>query len=220
MLSGGDLFWNRNDGKFLAPYTPGPFQEVSSIFVNGLWMTGLDAAANLKVAAQMYGHASGSSDYWAGPLDDASGMPVEGDCTDYDRIWKVNRGDILLVKNDFADNGMIDDPLPFNIKTWPARGNPFFADELGFDLPDQELAPFFDNDNDGLYDPMQGDHPVIDATVADAVPDEMAWAVFNDRNGIHGESQGFPLGVEVHLTMYAFNCSDNEVLNHTIFRSP
>ncbi|MEO1259185.1 MAG: T9SS type A sorting domain-containing protein [Bacteroidota bacterium] len=216
---GGDLFWNRSDGQFLVPYTAGPFQEVSSIFVNGLWLTGLDAANNLKVAAQMYGNANGQTDYFPGPLNDNTGEPFNSifDCTDFQRVWKITRGDILMVKNDFADNGMIDQPLPYDVQTWPARGNPFIEPILGFTLPDQDLAPFFDNDNDGLYDPMKGDHPVLDETLPDAIPDEMTWCVFNDVADIHGESAGFPLGVEVQLMVYAFNCSDNDVLNHSLF---
>ena len=216
---GGDLFWDRNDGKFLVPYTAGPFQEVSSIFVNGLWLAAQDATGNLKVAAQMYGNANGQRDYFSGPLDDDTGEPCENncDCNDFERIWKVTRGDILAVKNDFADNGMIDEPLPYDVQIWPARGNPLIESLLGFSLPDQDFAPFFDNDNDGLYDPMRGDHPVLDATLPNAIPDEMTWCAFNDVADIHTESLGLPLGVEVQLMVYAFNCSDNDVLNHSLF---
>ncbi|MEZ4935272.1 MAG: T9SS type A sorting domain-containing protein [Saprospiraceae bacterium] len=217
VLNGGDLFWNRNDGQFIVPYSPGPFQEVSTIFTQGLWLGGFDAAGNLKIAAQMYGNANGLSDYWAGPIDDATGTTLQNGCQDFDRIWKVTRGDILWVKEDFADNGMIDQPLPFSIQTWPARGNPHFAAAMGFQLPDQDLAPFFDNNNNGLYEPMNGDHPVIDPAMPNAIPDEMAWCVFNDIEEIHGQTNGLPIGVEVHLIMYAFNCSENEALNHTIF---
>lgn len=76
---------------------------------------------------------------------------------------------------------------------------------------------FYDTNADGIYNPQDGDFPILDPALPDAIPDEMAWSVFNDLQDIHTTTQGLPIGVEVQLMVYAFNCSDNEVLNHSIF---
>ena len=215
--TGGDFFWNRNDGKFVVPYTPGPFQETSTIYAGGLWLGGLDAGGNLKLAAQTYGNSSGQSDYWPGPIDDNTMATLDNGCENFEHIWKTNRGDILQVIEDFEDNNTIDLPLPKSIEAWPARGNQHFEGLMGFALPDQDLAPFFDRNNNGVYEPLNGEYPVVNAAMPNTVPDEMTWTVFNDIEDFHSESFGEPIGAEIHFMSYAFNCSDNEVLNHTVF---
>ncbi|HFA51922.1 MAG TPA: T9SS type A sorting domain-containing protein [Bacteroidetes bacterium] len=216
ITNGGDFFWNRNDGQFVVPYVPGQSPEQSVIFANGLWLGGFDAGGNLKVACQTYGNANGRSDFWPGPIDESTSQVFTDGCEKFDRIWKVNRGAILQVKEDFADNGTIDMPLPATILSWPGRGNPHFQNAMGFELPDQELAPFFDRNNNDIYEPMNGEYPILEG-FPNAVPDEMTWCVFNDIQSDHEETNGQPLGAEVHFMTYAFNCSENEMLNYTVF---
>ena len=222
ILNSGDLFHNKMTFSdfspiFTVPYTPGE-KELSTIAVGGLWLGGLDQDSNLMTACQMYGGMGGNNfDFWSGPIDDSTGQALMDGCDNFDIVWKVTRGDILQIIEDYADNGVIDLPLPLNIKKWPARGNIHFEPIMGFSLPDQNLAPFFDQNNNGTYEPMEGDYPVIDVDLPTLVPDEMTWCVFNDIQGEHEETGGAPLGVEVHLLAYAFNCADDELLNHTIF---
>ena len=46
----------------------------------------------LRVAGATYS----DFEFWPGPLDPATGRPVNpADCSAYDRIWKVSRGDVL-----------------------------------------------------------------------------------------------------------------------------
>ncbi|HRI61736.1 MAG TPA: T9SS type A sorting domain-containing protein, partial [Saprospiraceae bacterium] len=108
-----------------------------------------------------------------------------------------------------------------DIMGWPGRGNPYFAGIWGFDLPFTQngYASFHDEMNDGLYDPLQGDYPVVEATFTEFVPAEIVWCVFNDQGGgaAHGISGGVPTQIEVQLTVWAFNCSDQPVLKNTIF---
>ena len=215
--TGGDFFWNRNYGKFVVPYTPGPFQETSTIFAGALWLGGLDTGGNLKMAAQTYGNSQVRTDFWPGPIDDNTLAVLDDGCENFERIWKTNRGDILQVKEDFEDNNMIDLPIPNSVQAWPAKGNPFFEGIMGFALPDQELAPFFDRNSNGNFEPLNGDYPLVDPAMPNAIPDEMTWTVFNDIQDIHSETYGLPIGAEIHFMAYAFNCSDNEVLNYTVF---
>ena len=218
ILTGGDFFWNRNDGKFAVPFVPGPpMAETSSIFAGALWLGGIDMGGNLKLAAQTYGNANGRMDYLPGPIDDNTSSTLPSGCEQFRNIWKINRGDILQVKEDFEENGTIDLPLPDDVLSWPARGNPHFESIMGFPLPDQELAPFFDRNGNGLFEPMEGEYPLLDAQWPTAIPDEMTWTVFNDIQAPHTESTGLPIGAEVHFMAYSFNCTDDEVLNHTVF---
>lgn len=165
----------------------------------------------------MYGNANGIADFWAGPIDDSSHNVLPDGCEKFNHVWKTNRASILQVIEDFEDNGIIDSELPPSILKWPAKGNPHFEVAMGFALPDQELAPFFDRNGNDLFEPLNGEFPIIGQDFQAIIPDELTWTVFNDVQDNHLETGGAPLGVEVHFMTFAFNCSDNEVLNYTVF---
>ena len=214
ILTGGDLFWNGDDARFQVPYQPnGP----SAIYAQGLWLGGINPGGNLKLAAQTYGRGRNQADYWPGPLDEAGATDVDA-CTNWDRVFSVLRYQVEAHISDFEDNGVVDNPIP-EILGWPAQGNPYFSDVYGFELPDtpQGLAPFADKDGDGKYDPLAGDYPMIRNSAV--IPSQIAWVVFNDNGNIHFDSHGDPLAVEVQLTSWAFDCSDNAQLNNTLFTS-
>ena len=213
----GDMF---NDPGFenglIVPYVPGG-PELNTIFAAGLALAGKDAAGQLRVSFVSYRYENSRTDYQSGPLDDQTGLPLEGGCENFDQVWKTDRYDIVQLLSDFEDNNVIDGPIPESILQWPARGNAFFASQMGFELPDQDLAPFFDRNENGIYEPDQGEHPIVGEDMPGVIPDEIIWAVFNDVGNGHPNVAGFPLGAEVHLIAYAFNCADDEVLNKTIF---
>ena len=79
------------------------------------------------------------------------------------------------------------------------------------------LAPFFDNDGDGIYNPLKGDYPVIPCRhgTATAYADEMVFYVFNDMGNIHSQTNGEALGVQVNTLAFAFSTSDD--LNNMTF---
>ena len=213
----GELFTDPQGGYgYVVPFTPG-LPEVFAIQAGALWLGAYDAQGNLKVSAQNYAALNGKYDWQPGPLDNSSGTPVAGGCENFDRVWEVNRGDILELIQDFEDNGMINFPISPSLLTWPGKGNPHFETITGFPLPDQTLAPFFDRNNNGIYEPLNGEYPVVNTDAPAVIPDEMLWCVFNDLHLEHSGTGGSPLGVEVHLLVYAFNCADNELLNHSIF---
>ncbi|MCO6480566.1 MAG: T9SS type A sorting domain-containing protein [Phaeodactylibacter sp.] len=214
ILNGGDLFWDGDNGRFQVPYQPG---GPGTIFAQGLWLGAIAPGGNLRVAAQSYGRGNGQADYWAGPLNE-EGLTSEEACNNWDRAFSVLRHQIETHIADFEDNGVIDNPIP-EIMGWPGLGNPHFSGIYGFELPDapQGLAPFADEDGDGLYDPLAGDYPMTPNSAV--IPGQITWVVFNDNGNIHTESSGDPLQVEVQLTSWAFDCSDNAQLNNTIFVS-
>jgi hypothetical protein len=230
LLTGGDMWWDRSDGKYVVP-KPLPGQpEVAAIYAAGIWMGGFDSGNNLKMACQTYGNNGGSSDYWPGPLSDDEGITDPQTCNDWDRHFEIKGTDIQqhLSKYQQAIDGQqpyLESEIPLSVKGWPARGNPYFSQIHGFDLPntDQGLAGFFDQDGDGSYEPLDGDYPTIEFRGCQEFnpqfPDQMVFWIYNDEGAgaIHGETNGFPIRMEIQATAFAYATDDQ--LNDMTFQS-
>ena len=227
LLTGGDVWWDGDDGRYIVPKVePGSgIPERSSIFAGAVWLGGVDPAGNLKVAAQTYGSASGSTDFWPGPLTDDTGTVEPDTCAKWDKFFKVDGAEIdehlknyILAQNNGED--MDPDLIPEGVKGWPALGNPFFFDIHRFELPftAQGLAAFQDQDGDGLYDPTQGDYPRIEIRGCDApqYPDQMIFWIYNDAGGVHTESQGDAIQMEIQVQ--AFGYASQDELNDMTFQ--
>lgn len=222
ILNGGDLFTDHNDGQFIPnpgpPGTPSP----TTIFAAGLWMGGVDPGINLKLATVDYRNNS-QFDYTAGPLS-PEGVTDAFTCANWDRLFRVTGAEIAAFQIAPPLNAaQLKSQFPA-IAGWPGRGNPFFDDLNGYDLPftGQSLAPYFDTNSDGLYNPLDGDYPVVLLRGFNPiVPAEIIWCVFNDQNGgaPHSSSYGKAFQMEIQLTAFAFNCPTGGVENNTIFTS-
>jgi hypothetical protein len=207
----GDMFWDGVNSKYFVPFTQGQ-SSVSSIFAGSLWLGAYDDTGNLMVASQMY--RSSGTDFWSGPLDTAAQAI---DCSGFDKIWQVKGTSVTALLTDFNDNGLIDNPIDTSLLLWPGRGNAYSFAINGLQLPDQDLAPFFDRNSDSIYNPYHGDYPLADPNHTDVVADDLLWMVFNDNGNYHLQSNGQPLKVEVHLTAYAFYCTGDDLINQSIF---
>lgn len=142
--NGGDMWWDlAQDAQYIVPKNG----NASSLFAGALWIGGIDASGQLRVAAQIYRQTG--NDFFPGPLD-ANGNISQITCQNFDRIWKASKSTI----DSFIQG--INTTIPFSILEWPGRGNL----NLSF-LPDQDLAPFMDTDCDGIYNPGNGDYPKI-----------------------------------------------------------
>ena len=223
LLNGGDLWWDLDgSGKYIVPKVdPTSGQpEVSSLFAGAVWLGGVDPAGNLKLACQDY-RSDTSNDFWPGPLDD-EGNTAQEQCSDWDRFFNVTGADVRQHRALFEskrDDGSLYQPeeVPSGIRNWPAFGNPYFEEENGYLLPtaSQGLAPFFDQDKDGVYDPTQGDFPIVeirgcefDETNAAFFPDDMYFWIYNDNGGIHTATSGDPIRMEVQVQAFAYVSSD------------
>ena len=137
----------------------------SPLYCAALWIGGTDVNDQLRIAALRFGQ--NGDDFWPGPLK-VNGtatidLPV---CNAYDKHWIITKAEVSALMEHFDydyDNRKVS-PKPGNpdpsdditdvIQNWPAHGQ-------GDDLTNY-LAPFYDADNDGIYNPYNGDYPYYD----------------------------------------------------------
>lgn len=216
ILNGGDLFWDGDAGHFIAP-ADDPIPK-TTMFAAGLWMGGIDQSGQLKLSAQTYGRSNGAFDYKPGPINTDGTTTVET-AQNFNKIWKVTQADIEIHKADFADNGVIDNPIE-NIFAWPGRNNYSFFDYNEFPLPNYsaDFAPFHDINSNHIYEPELGEFPHSPNTISDLIPASINWTIFNDSTN-HTQSGGEPILAEIHLTSWSFDCPLDPQLDNTIFTS-
>lgn len=214
ITNGGDLWWDGQDGRYevTADANSPNVNPVSAIFAGGFWLGSLDPAGGIRVAAQQYDRNWGRFDYYPGPLRQ-DGATDRTDCSEWDRLFPVYQREVREFLTAFnAQVPLTIGDVPANIAGWPATGNPYFEGIYGFELPEtpQGMAPFWDEDLDGLYDPLNGDYPLF-------CGDQAIWCVFNDAGNVHRASNT-PNNVqaEIHLLAYAF-ASDDSILHRTTF---
>src|ERR1051325_1019438 len=109
LLNGGDMWWNLNDARYEVPKVDpsSGAPSVHALFAGAIWVGGIDAGGQLKIACQTY--RQNGNDFWPGPLD-ANASVNSGTCDDYNKFWKVKGTDIdslLGAINDDPD-GCID----------------------------------------------------------------------------------------------------------------
>ncbi len=209
LLNGGDMWWDTDDGAYFAPYN-GPNQQTpSSLFAGGIWMGGIDPGGSIKLAAKTYGSGSGQTDFYPGPLNQFTGTAFPDQCGNWDRFFEVTSAEINSHLWRFGQSNYNEALIPKGVKEWPAKGNPFFEAAYGFELPDtgQGLADFYDENRDGVYNPLDGDYPALIQRGCNtpSIPDQMIFWVFNDAGGIHTESTADPMQMEFQVTAFAYD---------------
>ncbi len=227
ITNNGNLFYDYSGNKGLSfvPTDTGSLNSISLsnlLSLSALWLTAKDSTGNQLDASVNYGiKNSAMVSYYPGPSSPITGLPDLSKCKDFDKIWSVRDYEIRFFLSDYNDNNVINKPVPKNILGWPGRGNPYFEQVNGFSLPSQDLAPFFDRNSDGIYNPYSGDYPVLPSSIAapTVIPSFMAWSVFNSSPYSFRPSN--PISVEVQQTIWSFNCSDSlfAPINNTVFSS-
>ena len=158
-----------------------------SLFAGSLWIGGFTGNV-LRVAGQTYRQASVMGvGYWPGPLYLDSANTTSSICLTYDRLWKVSAAQI---RDHIALHNTPGYQMPTDIQEWPASG------PVGFD---PNLAPYVDVNNNGIYDPQNGDYPAI-------YGDEALWSVYNDKGNTNGNGLS-PIGIEVQEMVFGFDRS-------------
>lgn len=208
----GDLF-NRFESDLMAGFEVPSGSDLRTIYAANLWLGGITADQQIKLAAETF-QADGT-DWFPGPLTvDGNASTTQEIMDAYNQVWKANRAEVELhvLYFDLSENGdqeAVDAMFPngYTIPdwffTWPAHGDV----KSGFAF---NLAPFNDTNNNGVYDPENGDYPSF-------CGDECLFFIFNDKGGMHTESGGEPIGLEIHGMLYGFHSDTDEMLSNTVF---
>lgn len=226
LTTGGDVWWNLSDGRYVVPKVPigSGLPEVSSIFAGAVWLGGYDPSGNLKMAAATYRNSS-SNDFYPGPIDPITGTTELQTCLNWDRFFTVTGEEIdeHLRRFELAKLKGIPynpDSIPDGVKYWPGKGNPYFLQKYGFELPntEQALGSFWDEDFDTAYDPANGDYPIIEirGCPLPQYPDEMTMWIYNDAGGAHTATQGQKIQMEVQVQAFAY--ATNDAINDMTFQ--
>lgn len=212
IMTGGDMWWDLvNNAQYEIPRGSGK----TSMFSGALWIGGLDQGGQLKVAAMTYRQTG--NDFWPGPMDTTTTSIDMNTCAAYDKLYSITRTDV----EDYA--GWLTSPADYPnvtgpsqaILEWPANGDAAYNQG-------HYLAPFYDADGDGYYDPNSGDYPGYDLDATTGVlqgelyGDQTLWWVFNDVGNIHTETGAEPIGLEIQAQAFGFATND-EINNMTFY---
>ncbi len=206
IMDEGDMWWNpgTNQQQYYEPASG----KASPEFAGALWIGGLDAGGQLKVAAMTY--RQNGEDFWTGPLDTATVSITASECAAYDKLYPVTR---LEVQN-WVANYPNQAYLTSDIKNWPGNGNSANKEA-------HYLAPFVDVGGTGTYDPTLGDYPGYDLKGTNPTcqnelfGDATLWWVINDEGNVHTESGGIAIGLEIRCQAFAFQT--NDAINNMTF---
>ena len=174
--------------------------NLQTIFANNIWIGGIDAGSTLKIAGQTYMQTG--TDFWSGPLS-IMGTTDSTTMANYNQVWKISKCDIDTYVSWYNAGATGVNPTNATamntITNWPSlnpSGGP--------------LAPYADINGNGIYDPYAGDYPLIKG-------DQAIFFVFNDKGGVHGETAGAAIGLEIQGMAYAYSCTSDSALYNTIF---
>ena len=197
----GNHFWDFGLGAGAQYYYPKDSTS-TTIFMSSLWIGGMDETGNLHISAERYRQMG--KDFLEGPLTtDGTALSDTANTLKWHKIWKLNLEDIEYHIAHWSDPGY--EPIE-EIATWPAHGDTVLGQSYF-------LAPFVDVNNNGDYEPLSGDYPLIRG-------DQSLFFVFNDvTDTAKRETKGIPIGIEIHGFAYAFSMPDKPALNNTTFLS-
>lgn len=220
LLMSGDLWWDRNVSRYGVPkLTQQQIQngerQVTPLFNGAIWISG-KVNGNLRMAAIRY--STNGNQFWPGPIKQGQAAINKADCEKFDKFWSVTSDEIKRAQAGLG--------ISKSILEWPGKGNPYLIRNNLFTAEElqDDLAPFYDTDDDCIYEPEQGDLPSIkmasrgncgkgDFTYAD----QMIFWVINDVGNDHSGPAATPIGVQVNCLAFAFQSTDQ--LNNMTFYS-
>ena len=170
-------------------------EEVGVIFAANFWFSAQDFNSGLHTSTEMFGN---DHDFQYGPVMNNPADYVSS-TVQFNRIWKINRNDIYAHQLNFSNVGYV---IPQSILDWPGNA-PIGAVAVW------NLAPYYDYNLNGTYDPQNGDYPIMKG-------DEALYFIKNDDT-IHENSGGLSSKIETHYLIYKFDCALDSILERTIF---
>ena len=210
--SNGLLFHNTATG--LGGFEAPKGDSIHSIFSSTIWMSSVDTLADRTIKSSIGHEVYGNQgEIHVGPVDIVN--QKRDTSSQFQRLWKIDQNTI-----DFhiANWNQSKYTLPVSIKDWPGNGNSNTA---------KILAPFEDIDGDSIYEPNQGEYPVILGDQAIFLiannfknnPIDSIYQYVPDPNDprviIDSIFQGIstPMQIEIHMMVYAYSSSSKEVSN-------
>jgi hypothetical protein len=186
----GGHFWDFETAHFEVPKGSGKH----SVFAHGMWIGGMRDDTQLCIAAERYRQIG--ADFYVGPITTGfdSNYYIK-----WNRVWKLDKTQIRNHINNWNQPGY--EPIE-TIINWPAHGDPLLGQS-------ENIAPYYDKNSNGIYEPMLGDYPLIRG-------DEAVFFVFNDAK-MHMETYSEKLGIEIHGMAYGYDRPDDSTLNNTLF---
>jgi hypothetical protein len=228
--SDGRLFHGGREGDLRLDYLEDRGDYASSLQFAGLWMGALNAVGGLYTTVHV--EDDEENGFWPGiAFSHLEGAMQDSILEGTNNVWRVTRAEILKHQRDYADNGRIDDPQPA-IYAWPGARNPHFGvyNNTTAELPTElsGLAPYWDHDADGIYNPDHGDYPLPSGWERcgniDPIPDEIFWVPFHNFKPAAFLNEGYS-GLQFYLTGTIYYCGRNRFaeeariaeMSHTIF---
>lgn len=185
--SNGNHFWDHQGiSYFNIPKSPA---GLGTIFTHDIWIGGKDPNQMVCFAGNQY--SGNGEDFFPGPV---SNYYDSTSVNNWRYVWKITKNQVLNHIN--WSNNPSNYPnynIPNVILNWPAHGDTLKGQDF-------YLAPFVDVDNDGIYNPDNGDYPKIKGDMA-------IWYILNDDQDYHSETGGPKMKIQMKVMAYAYYCN-------------
>jgi len=185
-------FWDLDDqSKFYVPKD----NRTTAMFANSLWIAGYDQNEDLHFGMDCY--KSHGYEFMYGPISEIYDSLYN---VRWFYVWKLSREEVDYHQANWWKAGY--EPIK-DILTWPGNGDP----EIG---QASQITPYFDRNENGIYEPVIGDCPIIKG-------DQALFFVFNDVRSFYTQIDRNPLGIEIHAIAYAFDEPTDSALLNSVF---
>ncbi len=167
-------FYDRTNGKAAFHDT-----ELGAAYIYSSipWIGATAPLGDLKLASGLFSYV----DWTTGPISNNSNA-----VNSYNKVYTMSSELINEYKTKFGQSGYT---IPQEILDWPGSG-------VSSDNESPHLAPYFDKNANGKYEPNLGDYPVIKG--------DMAALVIRNDNTTHANSGGAPLKANIIIMYYAY----------------
>ena len=152
----GNMWYDGSTARYFVPKDG----NSTAMYCAALWIGGTDANDQLRVAALRFGQDG--DDFWPGPLTvDMNASVDKSVCEKWDKHFIITKAEVEYfvagIEKDAAGNVISVDASRATeaIKTWPAHGD-VSKKQSKF------LAPFYDQNGNGVYEWEMGDYPYYD----------------------------------------------------------
>lgn len=170
--------------------------SVYSIFAGSFMIGAQDPLGQIYFSGRKYSLGGSESSFHSGPIADPFYYGSAAYNLAYQNaLWKVSAADIEWHQLNFQNPGYT---VPNSLLKWPGNGDVTMGVA-------QQLAPYIDLNQNGIYEPVLGDYPDIRG-------DEAVYIIMNDASY---QPDGNELQIELHVMFYQFSAGN--YLNNTTF---